>query len=323
MLRDIDYATAVARVRFHENNLLSSQDLEQLLTSKTPEEAASLLADRGYSQPDGPSDWAAMLSGRLSSAWELIREISPDFSVFHFLLVKNDFHNLKTVLKGTVTGAEYRAWCLSPSVVSMEVMAQAFSQNHYTALPDYMQKPADVAYEAFAHSGDGQLSDIRLDRGSLEATLLLSRATGAPLLLKLGEAMVSVADIRMAIRAAKSGKSQLLLEEAVCPSSSIYPKDLIAAAMAGLPALEEYLRRTPYESCADALKESVSSAEKWCDNFVTKQVDSAKYQSFGPGPLAAYLIRTEAEVKAVRTILAGKTAGLSDTAIRNRLREIA
>ena len=321
-MKNIDYAAAVARVRFYENFFLTDADIDRLLAAQSDTEITAILAEHGYAvdQPD-TAGFSAMLSLRMKEAWERIRQMAPDFSVFHFLLVKNDFHNLKTVLKSTVTDADYRKGCLEPCIVPPEQLADAFGENRYSALPEYMQRPAAQAYEAFAHSGDGQLSDIRLDRGFLEATLFLAQKTNQPFLSELAQKIVTAADIRMAMRAAKTGKSRVLLEEALCETRAIYPKEMIDAAMNGMDALGEYLRRVS-EPAADALNESVSAAERWCDNAVTEQVEAAKYVSFGPEPLAAYIIRMEAEVKAVRTVLTGRAAGFSPEEIRTRLRKL-
>ena len=47
-----------------------------------------------------------------------------------------------------------------------------------------------------------------------------------------------------------------------------------------------------------------------------------KYQSFSVGPLVAYVLARENEIKTVRIILSGKRSGLSDDSIRERVREM-
>ena len=47
-LRDIDYATAVARVRVNENSLLSTSDIDRLCGTKSEQEAIAVLQEKGF-----------------------------------------------------------------------------------------------------------------------------------------------------------------------------------------------------------------------------------------------------------------------------------
>ncbi len=58
-----------------------------------------------------------------------------------------------------------------------------------------------------------------------------------------------------------------------------------------------------------------------CDNAVTRYVSDAKRVPFGEETVIAYLYAKEAELTAIRTILASRRAGLDGAAIRERLRE--
>jgi V/A-type H+-transporting ATPase subunit C len=47
-----------------------------------------------------------------------------------------------------------------------------------------------------------------------------------------------------------------------------------------------------------------------------------KYESFTIGPLAAYILARQNEIKCVRMVLSGKLNGLPEQMIRERLREM-
>ena len=73
---------------------------------------------------------------------------------------------------------------------------------------------------------------------------------------------------------------------------------------------------------AQALRESASAFERWCDNRMIEMLKPQKYEAFSVGPLLGYLIARETEIKTVRIILTGKQNGFSDEAIRERIREM-
>ena len=62
--------------------------------------------------------------------------------------------------------------------------------------------------------------------------------------------------------------------------------------------------------------------ERWCDNRMTETMKAQKYETFSVGPLLAYLLARENEIKTVRIILTGKQNGFPENALRERIREM-
>ena len=58
-----------------------------------------------------------------------------------------------------------------------------------------------------------------------------------------------------------------------------------------------------------------------CDDALLRYLKGAKYVAFGAEPLIGYLAAIEAELTAVRTVMAGRLAGLAPEMITERLRE--
>lgn len=66
---------------------------------------------------------------------------------------------------------------------------------------------------------------------------------------------------------------------------------------------------------------SLTACERECDNALTRYLGDARRVPFGVETVIAYLYAKEAELTAIRTILAGRRAGLDGAVIRERLRE--
>lgn len=84
----------------------------------------------------------------------------------------------------------------------------------------------------------------------------------------------------------------------------------------------DYLVTTAYAGGAEALAESPSAFERWCDNRMIETMRPQKYQAFSVGPLVAYIVARENEIKTVRIILTGKQNQFPEEAIRERIREM-
>ena len=97
---------------------------------------------------------------------------------------------------------------------------------------------------------------------------------------------------------------------------------LAHAALAGMDSIMEYLSGAGYAEAADAIKESPSAFERWCDNRIIETIKPQKTNPFSVGPLVAYVIARQNEIQTVRIILTCKQNGLSDDSIRERVREM-
>lgn len=319
-MRETDYATAVARVRANENYLLSTSDIDRLIAAKESAEAVSLLQEKGFLKAGEEINEA--LSNFTEKAVSLIREIAPKSDEFDFLIIKNDFHNLKAILKGIVTGVSFEKFLIRPNVTSPELIEEAIKEQKFDILPKYMAKVAEKAYNYFVTTSDGQLSDLCIDRGSLEAVIELSNENDNKFIKDLGEEIAALSNIRIAVRGAKTKQSEKVLGAAICETKTVSKSALISAALESVDAVADYILTTKYSASGEALKNSVSDFEKWCDNALIDYVSSARYSCFGPAPLAAYIIRCEAMQKTVRIILSAKETGLNESVIKQRVRNV-
>ena len=185
-----------------------------------------------------------------------------------------------------------------------------------------MQKAAEEAMEALMHSGDGQLCDIIIDRATMEAIRDAGQSAEDPVIRDYAESTVAVTNIKIAVRAAKTGKSLDFMKRAMTPCGSLNIDKLMAAALGGADAIIEYLSGNGYAEAAEALKDSPSAFERWCDNRVVQTMKPQKMNPFSVGPLVGYIIARENEIKTVRIILTCKQNGLPEGAIRERIREM-
>ena len=192
----------------------------------------------------------------------------------------------------------------------------------FDQLPGRMSEAGRSAYETLVQIGDGQLCDVILDRAALEDMLAEGKASGSEVLNDYAVLTAASADIRIAVRSAHTGKSLDFVRRALAPCPTLDTEALAHAAVAGPAAVAEYLQGTDYAEAASALQESPAAFERWCDDLVIRRLQPQKYNPFTVGPLAAYILARQNEIKCVRMVLSGKQSGLSESAIRERMREM-
>ena len=161
-----------------------------------------------------------------------------------------------------------------------------------------------------------------IDRAALDAIEEAGRRSGEKIIADYADTTVAIADIKIAVRSQKTGKDADFMRNAMAECESISRDQLIRAALSGAEEIARYLEGTSYAGGSESLRESPSAFERWCDNRMIETLKSQKYETFSVGPLLAYLVARETEIRTVRIILTGKQNGFSDDAIRERIREM-
>ena len=156
----------------------------------------------------------------------------------------------------------------------------------------------------------------------MEAIKEAGRSAEDDIIRDYAESTVAVANIKIAVRASKTAKTLEFMKRAMAPCDTLNIDSLALAALSGMDSIIEYLNGNGYAEGAEALKESPSAFERWCDNRIIQTIKPQKSNPFSVGPLVAYVIARENEIKTVRIILTCKQNGLSDDSIRERVREM-
>ena len=317
-MKNKDYLFAVASLRARENELLTKSDFEQLISAESYEKAVSLLNDKGY-EISG-DDYSSRLDENLNEVWDYIIKSAPEAEILKAFVVKNDFHNIKAILKSEVMNYSAEDYMLSPSIVSPQDMIEAISARDFKKLPDYMSAAAEDAAQILAKTQNAQLCDAVCDTAALEAMISLCE-DGDEILKEYANIFCLSSNIKTAFRAIKTKKSSAFLNASIAENSLLDKKEFISAALSGEDELSEFLKLKGFEEFAAAFEESPSAFEKYCDDKMISVIKKSKMTVFGISPVAAYFLAKENEIKCLRIILSAKQSRISNDIIRERMRE--
>ena len=317
---DKNYVYAVARIRSAELKLLNQAAMEELISAASPKGVLQALREKGWGD-DSVRTPEEMLACEEEKLWELIGELVPDLSVFDVFKKPNDYHNLKAAIKESTLTHEYPGIYSTEGTISPELIRSAVKERDFGRLPDEMAEYAEEILDRFLRTGDGQLCDVVVDRLCLEALVKAGLGTGDAFLSQYAELSAAAADIKIAIRSARTGKSREFLEEAVAECPGLSKNALITAALSGEDAITSYLLTTDYQDAVPAIRKGMTAFECYCDDLITRRMKDQQREAFGLGPIAAYIIARENEIKSVRIIFSGKENGFEDADIRERVRE--
>lgn len=316
------YTYAVARIRSKELSLLNASAVEQLMASRSYKECLNLLVEKGWGGEGDIASTEELLECERKKTWDLISELADDMSAFDVFLYANDYHNLKAAIKEVCTETHHDDIFIQQSTIPPKDILNAIETHDYALLPEAMRAPAQEAFEALLHTRDGQLCDMLVDKAALDAIYKAGKAAENVLLQLYAELTVVAADIKTAVRGQKTGKPLELMKRALAKCETLDANRLAIASAEGFNAICEYLENTKYADAVTELRLSPSAFERWCDNLMIREIRPQQFNPFTIGPLAAYILARENEIKSVRIILSGKLNQLPEESIRERLREM-
>lgn len=317
---DKDYVYAVARVRGEELKLLSNQALSELISAKDTSVIKRMLKEKGFGG-DSDADFLMMIKKEIEKLWAFINEVVPDKSVFKVFYLQNDFNNLKAAIKESTMEYQYEGIYIDIASIDINLIKECIKNKTYDNLPLFMVDVAREAHEVLLRTGDGQLCDVMIDKACLEEILKVSKETKDKTIEMYAEIMVASTNIKIAVRAALTNKTKEWMDSAIAECDSLDKTLLINAALNGVDTICNYIQGTEYSDAVMMIKKSLTAFEKWCDDIIIIKMREMLHESFGLGPIIAYILAKIYEIRSVFIIYTAVRNGFSEEMIRERIRE--
>ncbi len=318
----LSYEFSIGSVRAKECSLFSQADFEQMLLMKNEADLIRFLKDKGYGEGDTTED---ILESNEKKTWEYLRGVAPDIEIFNVFLLQNDIHNFKTILKGTIFEKDYRKLLLDPYTIDPDVIRKAVENRKFDKLPEWLADAARESYDILAHSSDARLSDGIADKALMEHLISKGKASGSGFLREYFETMAFYADIKIAIRAARTKASRDYLDAVLCRVEGLDCRALAAKAVSGYDNLLKYAESIRAYDCRTAIgfyRSSPPALERFVDNkLISLAKKYCRYTTEGAEPLFGYYLGCECERKIIYIISGGINTRTSPDKIRERLRE--
>ncbi len=319
-MNDLDYIFAVARIRVKEKSLLTAGDFLQMTSLKDEEAVLEFLLSHGFGEGAPSKSAEDILSFEEARNLDLLRELKVEESFLTALSLPKLFHNLKAGIQELVTTEVHNhAFYPIPDFDRASVM-DILEKREFERLPASMQEIAPEAIEIMLKTRDGQRLHTIVDRGCLSAMEKEAKNTKDPLFKEYLHLFVALSNIKIAFRSVLMHKSYDFIREGLSESSLIDTDLLAKNAAKTMDDLCAFLKASGFEDAAEALTVSTAAFEVWCDNRLIELIRSQRTVTESVGPILAYYLARENEIKMARIILTAKANGFSEEVIRERMR---
>jgi V/A-type H+-transporting ATPase subunit C len=336
----------MGRIRAVEGKMLGRAQLERMIEAKTAGEAARVLRESGYGRQSGEPElsggegaagggsgsggdggYERLLDEENGKLIGFLGEISPEPMLLNIFLRKNDYHNLKVLMKGELSGHPDDSLLSRSGLIPPQKLAACARERSFRDLPKAMADGYEEAARAYSKALDPQAIDIKLDRAAYAQMLAEAREFGNPFLLGLVVIYIDIANIGAFVRIKAMKKSRDFLRGALLEGGrldrAVFERHLSDATVEGFVAALQF---TPYGAiCEEGLKAwqatgTITAFERLADDFALAYAGAARLRPAGPETIVAYLVAKQAELKNARIVLVGKTNAIPGDTIRERLR---
>ena len=331
MSTDVHYAYSVARIRTIENKLLDKAKLERMIESKTPDEAVKILLEAGYGDSSiaagSVNDYEKLLKEEEKKIFKLLKDIAPEPQIFDIFLYKNDYHNLKVILKSEFLGQENEELLLETGSISAARLKIMVRERRLGELHPITRKAVLEAVELFNRTGDPQNIDFILDKACFLQMKEMAVGANNKWISGLLEILIDLNNIKTFLRIKRLNRSWDFAQKVLLDGGKLSIKFFVDKLNSPIESFIEVLRFTSYSAaCEEGIGNfqstgSLSKLEKLIDNFIMEYIKKTKLVFLGVEPLIGYLIAKETEIKNARIIMVGKMNQISSEIIRERLRE--
>ena len=244
----------------------------------------------------------------------------PKLSHWRLFQLKYDYHNIKAILKAERRGISPEAFLLPGGRYDAAQLQSEWQQEHMFQVSDTARRAAQEA-AALLRENDPQGADLRLDAACYDEMRTLAEEMKSNFLQGYVRQLIDAANLRTAVRAARSGSSEVL-PHALLEGGSVSTHGIMMTEPGKLGELfgAGALEKAAALGAAAAGGGSLTAFEKACDEATDAYLAAARRTPFGEETVLCYLAAVENEITAIRIIMTGRQAGLSPEMIRSRLR---
>lgn len=321
--KDTDYLAVSARIRAMENRLLTRERMDRMIEAKDTAEARKVLSECGY-----PDDQTMPLEQVLAQArGETLADLSravPEPALVEIFGLKYDYHNAKVLVKAQATGTSPERLMQLGGRYTPEMLLAGWRQESLRGCSVVFTTAVAQAQEILKQTKDPQQADLLLDRACYEEMAILAKSLESKFLMGYVRLCVDVANLRTTVRVARMGKENDFLRNVLLKGGNVSEQAILSAGPEGLSEVfQSGVLAQAAQLGAQLVRAggSLTAFEKVCDDALTAYLAQAKRIPFGEEVVIGYVYAKELEITAIRTIFAGRAAGLDAETIRARLRE--
>lgn len=312
---NLNFATAVGKIRALSARLFTVADWERLLTAKTAKDLIRLLTETPYgriiSDTDSFDDIQYKLVYHLLSEMNEVEKILPEREFLYYFRYKIDLGNIKRVLYGILSDKDVTLY--GGGLIPLDVLERIKDNRDLEALKN-LPYPWDILKEI---EEEPVLWTYYLEQAYFRGLIELSRENGYSLLESLLARQIDLENLKIALRI-KTVNYPDRYKSFFYSGGTIEVREYLRLLDASLESWKdsEVVERLGVREYLD----KPITLEKRIEESLIELLSVSKYTAFGYEPILDYFFRKEIEHKNILFIFSGLEYGLPIQTLRGGIR---
>lgn len=328
----MSYPYAAAAVKASENKIISYDRLLKIAESATANDSLRALLETSYGGSDisDPRQFEELIQKELERTHKFIYSIAPDISILNVFLIRNDYHNIKVLLKLEAKNEPLREELLKNNgTVPKKTLIAAVSEKKYDNLTPQMAETLKELNRQLSLNDDISLIGLNLDSSyGLELSERLKKLK-SPFVREYMNVYADYTNLLSLIRIRNMDQDLSALKKVLLPFGIMDIKTFLFAFDTPIDSLVTLFCRGIYEKRFSAAFDefrkngSLYAFEKSRDEFLLEIIRKYRNDYTSCALFLSYLISKEREAENIRVIMSGKLNGIDNATILSMLKEIS
>lgn len=325
------FTQVIPRLRVLETRLLDKSKIDRMKDASSTEEVLKILGETGYAASlnlmKKPEDYETVLTEELKKLYQLMYELTPEKKIIDLFSLKYDYHNIKVLIKEKYSGKDFHNMLIRVGTIPAEKLSGYIKSDDYRDVAPLLREAIEKSQSDYQETKDSQRIDLILDKYMYKDMLKRAEKLSDKFLINLIKINIDLTNIKTFLRVRKQKKGRDFLSEALLGGGKIDNDIFLNSLNDSVDNLINRLSYTDYYKIMKAgledydRKEDITEFERLSDDFLMNIIKNTKLISFGPEPIAAYIIAKETEIKLLRIIMVGKLNNIPSEVLGERLRD--
>lgn len=328
-----DYGYATGRIRALEASLMTASDMSRVFEAKLPEDISRIIQEKGYAS----GDIEDALSVKHSETYEIMQQVIPDTDFIEALLIFNDCHNLKVVLKhlstwwngnsadtdstavlpesdSSLTWHGLEHLLKTPSIVEPSRLFRAVRDRKSEMIPEWLYLIAVKGAEIWLKTYDIGSVDMVIDKEAWKRAISLADSLGNSFFsgyMKLRQKLLGI-EILLRCRALRTGKEYMA--KALPSVSDDIADQLLLAYELDSDSIQSIIEQLGLGKSFAGIEQlrilqeygepgTAAVYNRIADEILADWLKTSSNVLRGPEVPVSYLLRRELEIKNIRIAL--------------------
>ncbi|MDD4316649.1 MAG: V-type ATPase subunit [Clostridia bacterium] len=316
---------ANTRAKAKELNLFSEERLLRMMECAALVDAVRILFEANYGGGlivDNENDFEKVLLEEQRLATEFAKEAAPADIGFECFFLRNDYHNIKSLLKAKYGGiADVTPLIMPDGIYAYGELKSAIDSNRLDYTPHLAEATATIDKRFEAGEGGPRIIDTLIDKAMfMDITDRLKKGVDT-FVKEYFTALIDTTNILSLLRVFNIGEKMSFFAGNYLEGGSLDIKTFVECASDPYNKLPVALRGTPYHDLTAKIERGeLSVYETSQDNYLLKIFSVSKNDMFSVAPIIGYYLAKQNEIKVIRVVLVCIKNKVSKEDMKKRVR---